>query len=427
MLFTSPGFYLFAFAVLVLFRALPQGISRWLLILASYVFYGAAEPWYCLLLFGSTLIDFFAAQKIYAATNKGSQKLWLWLSVLSNLSLLGFFKYANFTLDNLNNLFDLDVANRFPYLDILLPIGISFYTFQTLSYTIDVYRGKQEPTKDFGSFALYVAFFPQLVAGPIERARNLLIQFEQPVTATRQDIEYGLQRILWGVAKKVIFADRFAVVVADVYSNPASFSAPETIIATLCFSFQLYLDFSAYTDIAIGLARMFGIRLSENFNYPFLARNPSDFWSRWHITLTTWFRDYVYTTVGGTRRSSPLRTALSILLVMGLMGLWHGAEWHYVAFGLLSGFMVIGYIAIRLWTGRKKLLGNSFASTVISVLLMNIVINLIMVFFRAPSVEAERIAKQLFAASPKPYRDIPDNHKSAQQTKSNVVPFRTVP
>ena len=339
-------------------------------------------------LLGSTLIDFFAAQKIYACDAATEKKKWLWLSVLSNLSLLGFFKYANFTLDNLNYLFGLDADQRFQYLDIVLPIGISFYTFQTLSYTIDVYRGRQKPTRDFGSFALYVAFFPQLVAGPIERARNLLCQFENPVKATREDIEYGLQRILWGVAKKVIVADRFAVVVAGVYQNPASFSSFETIIATLCFSFQLYLDFSAYTDIAIGLARMFGIRLNENFNYPFLARNPSDFWSRWHITLTTWFRDYVYMSVGGTRRNSPVRTALAILLVMGLMGLWHGAEWHYVVFGLLSGGMVVVYILLRLLTGRKKLLGRSLTSTIVAILGMNIVINFIMVFFRAPNLDA---------------------------------------
>ena len=400
MLFTSPGFYLFAILVFVLYRTFPMRVSRWMLVFASYIFYGAAEPWYCGILLSSTLIDFYAARKIHACEVTSTKRKWLWVSVLSNLSLLGFFKYANFTLENLNFLFGLEAEQRYPYLDIVLPIGISFYTFQTLSYTIDVYRGRQKPTSDFGSFALYVAFFPQLVAGPIERARNLLSQFENPVKATREDIEYGLQRILWGVAKKVIVADRFAVVVSGVYQNPASFSSLETVIATICFSFQLYLDFSAYTDIAIGLARMFGIRLSENFNYPFLARNPSDFWSRWHITLTTWFRDYVYTSVGGTRRNSLIRTALAILLVMGLMGLWHGAEWHYVVFGLLSGGMVVVYILLRLLTGRKQLLGRSLASMIVAITGMNIVINFIMIFFRAPSLDvAMHIIQNVYSGS----------------------------
>ena len=263
MLFTSVGFYFFAFFTLIFFRAAPFRLSRWVLIFASYLFYGAAEVWYCAILLTSTLIDFHVARKIHFTTNDRIRKRWLMLSLAGNLSLLCLFKYANFATENLNILLNLFGDIRLPYIDLILPIGISFYTFQTLSYTIDVYRGKQQPTRDFAAFALYVAFFPQLVAGPIERARNLLLQFEKPFHATRSDIEYGIQRILWGIAKKVIIADRFAIAVASVYRDPASYSATEAIIATLCFSFQLYLDFSAYTDIAIGLARLFGEALQN--------------------------------------------------------------------------------------------------------------------------------------------------------------------
>ena len=384
--FTSPGFYLFVCLVLAGTLLTPGRVRVWILVVASYTFYGAAEPWYCLLLLFSTLVDYTAGLKIHASQSKVTRKRWLLLSLFLNLGLLALFKYGNFTLENLALLFGDGFLSDRVYLDLILPVGISFYTFQTLSYTIDIYRGRQEPTRDFVAFALYVAFFPQLVAGPIERARNLLAQLERPIRTTREDIEYGLQRILWGLAKKTIFADRFALVVNTVYHRPEAYSSPEVLLATLCFSFQLYLDFSAYSDIAIGLARLFGIRLSENFNYPFLARNPSDFWSRWHITLTSWFRDYLYTALGGTRRGAAVRTSFAILLTMSLMGLWHGAEWHFVMFGLLSGIMVVIYLHIRITSRRRSVLGDSRLATICSIVLMNIVINLIMVFFRAPTV-----------------------------------------
>ncbi len=386
MAFTSIGFYLFFLLVLFLAAASKHRLRIWILVIASYLFYGTAEPWYCLLLFASTLVDFIAGGKIHGTLNATTRKFWLSVSVFLNLTLLGVFKYADFALQNLGFLLgDLELA-RSPWFDLVLPVGISFYTFQTMSYTIDIYRGRQEPTRDFAAFALYVSFFPQLVAGPIERARSLLSQFEKPFAPSREDLEYGVQRILWGLAKKTIFADRFALVVNAVYSRPESFSSPELMLATFCFSFQLYLDFSAYTDIAIGLARCFGIRLNENFNYPFLARNPSDFWARWHITLTSWFRDYLYSALGGTRRHAPLTSVFAILLTMSIMGLWHGAEWHFVIFGLLSGVMVAAYMVLRLVFRRKRMLGTSFAGVILSIVLMNIIINLIMVFFRAPTL-----------------------------------------
>lgn len=385
MLFTSVTYYLFLAVILLGFLALPWRVGRWFLILASYLFYGTVEPWYCLLLLGSTLVDYYAALGIAAVENRRSRRALLSLSVGMNLGLLGVFKYLDFGLDNMNTLLGWAGLGTLPLPHLLLPIGISFYTFQTMSYTIDVYRGRMAPTRDFAAFALYVAFFPQLVAGPIERARNLLPQLVDKQPVTRADLEAGFERILWGLVKKTVFADRLAVTVDQVYANPAAFSSPELMLATACFSFQLYLDFSAYTDIAIGSARLMGIRLSENFNYPFLATNPSMFWSRWHMTLTTWFRDYVYYSLGGTRRSRLLRTFLSLLVVMGLMGLWHGAQWHYVVFGLLSGAVLAAYFGFRLIV-RPRPRQPAWWRTFLAVVAGNVVINLIMVFFRARDV-----------------------------------------
>lgn len=390
MLFTSLSFFLFLAVIVLLVRVMPWSFGRPFLVITSYIFYGVFEPWYCLLLLASTLVDFFAAQRIYASSDKQKKKRWLLLSLGLNLGLLGLFKYADFGISNLNAVLGWFGSDQLPYTHWLLPIGISFYTFQTLSYTIDVYRGKQKPTCDFIGFALYVAFFPQLVAGPIERASRLLPQFTRPKRppVSMQDIEEGFQRILWGLMKKTVFADRLALMVDQVYASPASYSSPELIVATLCFSFQLYLDFSAYTDIAIGTARCLGIRLSENFNYPFLAQTPSDFWSRWHITLTAWFRDYVYQPLGGTRRNAPLGTIMAILISMSLVGLWHGADWNYVMFGFLSGLAVVVHQLLRLKRGRGPLLGRHAWSPLIAILLMNLTINIIMVFFRAPDMSS---------------------------------------
>lgn len=388
MLFTSLSFFLFLAVIVLLVRLLPWSYGRPFLVITSYIFYGVFEPWYCVLLLASTLVDFIAAQRIDATSDGQRKRYWLLASLSLNLGLLGLFKYADFGISNLNAALGWFGSYQLPYTHWLLPIGISFYTFQTLSYTIDVYRGKQKPTRDFIGFALYVAFFPQLVAGPIERASRLLPQFtrnHRPAVST-QDIEEGFQRILWGLMKKTVFADRLALMVDQVYASPASYSAPELIVATLCFSFQLYLDFSAYTDIAIGTARCLGIRLSENFNYPFLAQTPSDFWSRWHITLTAWFRDYVYQPLGGTRRNALARTTMAILISMSLVGLWHGADWNYVMFGFLSGLAVVVHQLLRLKRGRGPLLGSHAWSPFASILLMNLTINFIMVFFRAPDI-----------------------------------------
>ncbi|MEE9447917.1 MAG: MBOAT family O-acyltransferase [Arenicellales bacterium] len=388
MLFTSPSFYILFALVLALFFLLPWRWGKVMLVLASYLFYSTAEVWYCLLLLGSTVIDYYIALRIDNTQSPQQRKAWLWFSIIANLSILAVFKYADFGISNLNVALEYFHITPFASLSLILPIGISFYTFQTMSYTIDVYRGQQKPSRDFISFALYVSFFPQLVAGPIERARNLLPQFERKPKVSWDDLSAGFQRVLWGLTKKLVFADRLALTVNAVFSNPAGYNGFEIALASVCFSFQLYLDFSAYVDIAIGLARMMGVRLSENFNYPFLARNPSDFWARWHITLTQWFRDYLFRALGGNRRSSLMRTAFTTIFVMSLMGFWHGAAWNYIAFGFVSALSVVLYTQLRIRSGRKKLFGTHPLASFLAWLGMFLWINLIMIIFRAQTLPA---------------------------------------
>lgn len=357
MLFHSPVFFLFLAIVLGLHRVLPWGQGRWLLLTASYVFYGAAEPWYCLLLVSSTLVDFWMARAIHRSDDPLRRRLFLSLSLAVNLGLLGLFKYADFFIDSINRV----AGTGFPLLGLLLPVGISFYTFQTLSYTIDVYRREMEPTRDFATFALYVSFFPQLVAGPIERARRLLPQLAVQHRATKDDLEAGCQRILWGLVKKLVVADRLAILVSEVFADPQPYPGPVLLIAMLCFLFQLYLDFSAYTDIAIGVARLLGIQLSENFDWPFLARNPSEFWRRWHMSLTRWFGDYVQRPLRSQNPESGVVAFVSTIMVMGLVGLWHGAAWNFIAFGLLAGLSLAISNLVRGWR-RSRGLGPCFGS-----------------------------------------------------------------
>ena len=387
--FHSVAFFLFLGVVLPLWRWLPWSAGRVVLLVASYVFYGAAEPWYCLLLVGSTLVDYAVALRLGATDDPRARKLLVSLSVLANIGVLALFKYTDFVLREWHDLFG-EAGGVAPALGWVLPVGISFYTFQTLSYTLDVYRRQQQPTRDFVGFALYVSFFPQLVAGPIERAGRLLPQLQAKGTPTRADVELGFQRILWGLTKKLVFADRLGLMVQDVYAAPAGHSSLVLLAATLAFTFQLYLDFSAYTDIAIGTARMIGVRLSENFRWPFLSRNTSEFWNRWHISLAHWFRDYVYQPLGGTRRGRPLASLLRLVVTLSLVGLWHGASWNFLAFGFVGGLLTASYVGLRLWRtsrGRRgPLLGDHWWSTPVAVLLTFGCILLEMVFFGTPDL-----------------------------------------
>lgn len=357
MLFISLHFLIFFPAVVAIYFLLPHR-HRWALLLAaSYYFYAAWRLEYTVLILISTTVDYFAGRQMGRLASRAERRPYLILSLVTNLGLLIAFKYVNFFNDGLRQAFAaVNVVYNVPALDFLLPVGISFYTFQTLSYTIDVYRGKLAPEPHFGLFALYVSFFPQLVAGPIERAVRLLPQFHQRHFVVGERIASGLQLMLWGVFKKVVIADRLAVYVNGVYASPEEYTGLPVLLATYFFAFQIYCDFSGYTDIAIGAARIMGFDLMENFRQPYMARSISEFWRRWHISLSTWFRDYLYIPLGGSRVSIP-RWYFNLMVVFVVSGLWHGAGWTFVIWGGLHGFYVVvglmlGQVGLRL--GRQR-------------------------------------------------------------------------
>ena len=342
MLFHTWTFALFFLVVYPVYWLLKDTRFRlpWLLA-ASYVFYGWWNPLYLILILWSTTVDYVA---VSAMARGGRRKRWLWLSIVNNLGLLGFFKYGAFVTENLNALLawagmPYEIAEP----GFLLPVGISFYVFQSMSYTIDYYRGQVDRELSFVRYATFVSLFPQLVAGPIERARNLLPQLRSAPAITRHDVADGLSLFVVGLFKKLALADYLALYVDPVYASPGRFEAPALVLATLAFGWQIYFDFSGYTDMARGVGRMMGLRLMLNFNNPYLATGLGDFWRRWHISLSTWFRDYVYIPLGGSRRGE-VATYRNICLTMLISGLWHGAAWTFVAWGALHAF---GYSLTR--------------------------------------------------------------------------------
>ncbi len=333
MLFHTWTFLLFFSIFYPVYLALKGTRLRtpWLL-LASYVFYGWWNPLYLLLILWSTGVDYVA---VLGMARSRRRKPWLALSIVNNLGLLGFFKYGQFVAENLNLLLEsMAVPYAVPAPDVLLPVGISFFVFQSMSYTIDFYRGQVEQEPNFLRYATFVSLFPQLVAGPIERARNLLPQLRREPTISRADVADGSSLFVVGLFKKVALADYLALYVDQVYAAPADFQAPALILASFAFAWQIYFDFSGYTDMARGVGRMMGIRLMLNFNNPYLATGLGDFWNRWHISLSTWFKDYVYIPLGGNRRSE-VRTYVNMCLTMVISGLWHGAMWTFVIWGAL--------------------------------------------------------------------------------------------
>ena len=360
MLFNSIEFLIF-FPLVTCFAFLTPTRFRWLLLLiASYIFYMAWEPLYAFLIMASTLVDYIAGLRMSLTSDPAKRKAWLILSLVCNLGLLFTFKYFNFageTLSALLSPFGLEWA--LPKARWLLPVGISFYTFQTLSYTIEVYCGRQEPEKHLGIFALYVSFFPQLVAGPIERSYHLLPQFRQEHRFDPARIAEGLRLVLWGLFKKVVVADRLATLVDQVYARPEIHTGPVLLIATLCFAYQIYCDFSGYSDVAIGTARILGYDLMTNFNRPYHARSIAEFWKRWHISLSTWFRDYLYLPLGGSH-VPPLRWLLNILVVFTLSGLWHGAQCTFVLWGALHALY---YACSRITRSHREVLSSAIGLT----------------------------------------------------------------
>lgn len=323
-----------------------------MLLAASYYFYMCWKPEYIVLILLSTIIDYFCAQKIAATETKSQKRPWLALSLLTNLGLLFTFKYFNFFNDNAREVFNyLNIMYNVPEFKLLLPVGISFYTFQTLSYTIDVYKGDTPVEKNFGRFALYVSYFPQLVAGPIERSQNLMPQLKEEHKFEYNRVTSGLRLMAWGMFKKVVIADWSAGIVNVVYNNPEHFKGFQVILATFFFAYQIYCDFSGYSDIAIGAARVMGVDLMQNFNRPYFSKSIREFWSRWHISLSTWFRDYLYIPMGGNRVSVP-RWYFNLFVTFLVSGIWHGANWTFVMWGALhGGYMVFAIVSNKLRDG----------------------------------------------------------------------------
>lgn len=358
MVFNSLQFILFFILVVALYFALPHRVRWILLLLASYYFYMSWKVEYGLLLLATTFLDYCIALLIERTHGLGWRKVLLSISLISNLGMLFLFKYWTFFSDSTRVIFEaFNISVHTSELRLLLPIGISFYVFQSLSYTIDVYRGQQKAERHFGIFALYVSFFPQLVAGPIERAAHLLPQFRHQHTFDYRRIVDGLKLAVWGLFKKMVIADRLAEFVNAVYNNPAEHGALAFIVATYAFAFQIYCDFSGYSDIAIGTANVMGYDFRDNFRRPYFSKSIAEFWRRWHISLSTWLKDYVYFPLGGNRHGVS-RQYLNLFLTFLISGLWHGANWTFVLWGMLHGiYMVVGRITQHTrdaWYARRE-------------------------------------------------------------------------
>lgn len=390
MLFNSIEFLIFFPIVLILYFACPYRYRWALLLAASYYFYAAWKLEYIVLIMVSTLVSYVAAIQMGKSELQARRTTLLVVGLVANLGILFAFKYFNFVNDSLRVAFNqFNALYNVPMFQVLLPVGISFYTFQTVGYLVDVYRGRVDPERHLGRFALFVSFFPQLVAGPIERAANLLPQFYKNVDFDEARIASGLRLILWGMFKKVVIADRLGLYVTAVYSTPSEWTGWPVLVATFFFAFQIYCDFSGYSDIAIGAARIMGFDLMENFRRPYFARTPSEFWRRWHISLSTWFKDYVYIPLGGNRVRVP-RWYLNLMIVFLVSGLWHGAAWTFVLWGGLHGLYVVGEAAARdLRAALVQRLGldrSPAGLAVLSGLITFVLVCLAWVFFRANSV-----------------------------------------
>ncbi len=381
MLFNSTTFFVFLIIIFVVFWKTfkySQRLGNFILLTGSYIFYGWWDWRFLILIIISSAADFFIGGKIHETNDKQGRKLLLLTSLLLNLGMLFFFKYFNFFIDSFKVLFSpFTETGQWSTLNIILPVGISFYTFQTLSYTIDIYKGKITPTKSVLTFFTFVAFFPQLVAGPIERASNLIPQFETKREFSFSQGTSGLKLILWGLFKKMVIADQLAVIVNSVYSSPENFNTWGILFATFLFGFQIYCDFSGYSDIAIGTARLFGIELMTNFQTPYFSTSFREFWHRWHISLSTWFRDYLYIPLGGNRGKTQ-KWVRNIIVTFTISGLWHGASFTFLIWGFLHGFFLIAeHFITPVFKINTKL--KNIAGFVITFL----IVNLTWLFFRA--------------------------------------------
>lgn len=394
MLFNSLIFPVFFSAVFIVYwsinryKLLNQNI---LLLLASYVFYGWWDWKFLFLIFASTLVDYGIGLKLANTDKQSQRKLLLAFSMLFNLGLLGVFKYFNFFIENWVEFMQLlGLNSNLTSLQLILPVGISFYTFQTMSYTIDVYRKELAPTRDFVSFAAFVSFFPQLVAGPIERAKNLLPQIQTKRIFNYEQAMQGLGLVIWGLFKKVVIADTCAIYANEIFDKSESMDSLSLILGSVYFAFQIYGDFSGYSDIAIGIAAMLGIKLMRNFNYPYFARDIAEFWRKWHISLTTWFKDYLYIPLGGSRGSKTMQIR-NVLIIFLVSGFWHGANWTFIAWGAINAAYFVPLLIFGL---NRKNQGNieienlrSFFTTAIKITITFTITCIAWVFFRAENIK----------------------------------------
>jgi alginate O-acetyltransferase complex protein AlgI len=413
MFFNSLDFALFLPVVFVVYWLLKNTSLKWQnawIVAASYFFYGWWDVRFLLLIGISTFSDFFIARAMLHTTRLSSRKALLMGSLVVNIGLLGFFKYFNFFVENFRSAFSLfGVQMEWGLLNVILPVGISFYTFQTLSYTIDVYRKRMKPTNDWIAFAAFVSFFPQLVAGPIERASNLLPQFETPRQFNYERAVDGMRLILWGLFKKMVVADSAAELVNPIFNSCEYQNGGVLILGAVLFAFQIYGDFSGYSDIAIGTARLFGINLMRNFHMPYFARDIAEFWRHWHISLTTWFRDYLYIPMGGSRINMAT-TVRNTFLIFLISGLWHGANWTFIAWGAFHALLFLPLLLLKL--NRKNLeqvnkkIGFPGVKELVQMLGTFTLVTLGWVFFRADTVSDALLFLSRIAQFNKHYFDL---------------------
>jgi len=407
MLFNSIDFAIFLPIVFLLYWFVVNKnlrLQNCLIVLASYVFYGWWDWRFLSLIFFSTIIDYSIGIGLSNEKNPSKRKILLWISVLVNLGFLGFFKYYNFFLDNFISAFSFfGTEINANSLNIILPVGISFYTFQTLSYTIDVYKQKLNPTKDFIAFSAFVSFFPQLVAGPIERASNLLPQFYRKRNFDYSKAVDGMRQILWGLFKKIVIADNCAEYADIIFNNSSEYSGSTLVLGALFFTFQIYGDFSGYSDIAIGTSRLFGFDLKQNFNFPYFSRDIAEFWRRWHISLSTWFRDYLYIPLGGSRGGTwnKIRNVFIIFLVSGF---WHGANWTFIFWGALNALYFLPvFITNNNRNNLNTVAQGKYLPSIKELLLMFLTFGLTVfawIFFRANNINhAFNYISDIFSSS----------------------------
>ena len=405
MLFNSLGFLLFFPVVVLLYYIVPDRWKHYWLLLASYFFYMSWNAKYALLILFSTSVTYLCAILLEKGKNRGTvgkRRLIVLVSIILNLSMLAYFKYFNFLLSTVESVFALcHVQLHIPEFDILLPVGISFFTFQALGYTIDVYRGDTPAEHNFFRYALFVSFFPQLVAGPIERSGNLMSQLAVPHRFSFEQTKEGLLLMLWGYFLKIVLADHLAPFINMVYGDVTYFNGWYSLLATILFAFQIYCDFYGYSVIAMGAAKILGIRLMENFDAPYLSTSVAEFWRRWHISLTSWFRDYLYIPLGGSRKGK-VRKYLNVLIVFLISGLWHGASFTFVVWGAFNGiFQIIGEILMPLRRKAASLLHlhrESFVHRTISCVITFILVDFSWIFFRAANFrDAAAVVRQILS------------------------------